>query len=377
MLFIFLNKSLSQTTRVVTCSIICLFTTISVAHSQAQTLVSGYESLFTKARSYTLYRAVSPLKIDGELNESQWTETPWTENFIDIEGEAKPAPAYQTKVKMLWDEKYLYIAAQMDEPHLWANKQAATDYIFRDNVFKIFIDPNNDMNDDFEIQINPDNLMLFLIMNKPYRDGGTPLTGWSPIGLQSSVKLNGTLNNSSDNDKGWIAEIAIPFASLTFNPMDTRKNTGLRINFLRTRWDFTVKNNVYTKTLDGTGKSLLPHYAVWTSQGLINMHLPERWGYTVFSPNQPSQKNNTEFVIPYSEKQREYLWLAYYKQKDWLKKNKIYTSALKDLGIPEEDIIIGNVKNRIKLETTSKYFQATITDDEGKSVTINQDGFVQ
>lgn len=345
--------------------------------SKAQFLLSGYETLFTKPKSYTIYQADLPLKIDGYLSEKPWTAAPWTEYFIDIEGDTKPAPAYKTRVKMLWDEKNLYIAAQMDEPHLWANKQSPADYIFRDNVFKIFIDPNNDMNDDFEIQINPNNLMLFLIMNKPYRDGGSPLTGWSPIGLQSAVQLNGTLNNSADEDSGWIAEIAIPLAALTFNPNDARRNTGLRINFMRTGWDFTVQNNLYTKALDGAGKPMPPHYAVWTSQGLINMHMPERWGYTIFAQGQPSEKTNTEFVLPYPEKQREYLWLIYYKEKDWLKKNKVYTSALKDIGIPDSEIIIDGVKNRIKLETTSRYFLATITDESGKSISINHDGYVQ
>lgn len=195
--------------------------------------------------------------------------------------------------------------------------------------------------------------------------------------MQSAVKLNGTINNSSDKDSGWIAEIAIPFGSLSFNPKDTRRNTGFRINFLRTGWDFTVQKNVYTKALDSSGKPRPPHYSVWTSQGLINMHLPERWGYTVFSPSSPSEKADAVFVLPYSEKQREYLWLVYYKQKDWQKKNKVYTSALKDLAIPEGDILIDGIKNRINIETTSKYFQAFITDEEGKSITINQDGLVQ
>lgn len=348
----------------------------SATNSQAQSLMSGYESLFTQPKSYTIYRTDAAPKIDGELNEKRWTETPWTEYFIDIEGKTKPAPTYKTRVKMLWDEKYLYIASEMEEPHIWANKQAASDHIFRDNVFKIFIDPNNDMNDDFEIQINPNNLMLFLIMNKPYRDGGSPLTGWTPIGLQSAVKLNGTINNSSDNDQGWVAEIAIPLASLSFNPLDSKKNTGLRINFLRTGWDFTVQNNVYTKSLDSSGKPLPPHYAVWSSQGLINMHLPERWGYTSFSGNYPSEKVPDAFTLPYSEMQRKYLWLVYYKEKDWFKRNKTYTPSLNDLGISEDEVMIEGLKNKIRVETTSKYFQATITDEAGREITINQDGFV-
>ncbi|MGV3687192.1 MAG: carbohydrate-binding family 9-like protein [Daejeonella sp.] len=357
-------------------SILCCYMMLNVHSSVAQSPFRGYETLFTKPRSYTLYHSDAPLKMDGELNESQWAGAPWTEYFIDIEGEPKPAPAYKTQVKMLWDEKYLYIAARMEEPHLWANKQSPADNIFRDNVFKIFIDPNNDMNDDFEIQINPDNLMLFLIMNKPYRDGGTPVTGWVPIGLQSGVKLNGTLNNSSDKDTGWVAEIAIPLASLSFNPKDERRNTGFRINFMRTGWDFTVQNNVYSKALDAAGKPRPPHYAVWSSQGLINMHLPERWGYTVFSPDPPSNKSAAGFVLPYSEKQRDYLWLAYYKQKDWFKKTKAYTASNGDLGIPENDIIIDGVKNRLSIETTSKTFLATITDEAGQTISVNQDGYV-
>jgi hypothetical protein len=109
---------------------------------------------------------------------------------------------------------------------------------------------------------------------------------------------------------------------------------------------------------------------------MVNMHLPERWGYTMFSPNIPSQKKLEKFAIPYLEKQRNYLWLVYYKQKDWLKKNNVYTASLKDLGIPEDDIIIDGSKNRITVEITSKFFHATISDEAGSSININQDGLV-
>ncbi len=344
---------------------------------QSQTIFSGYETLYTPPKSYTLYHAEQPLKMDGILDEQAWAEAPWTDDFIDIEGLQMPKPVYRTRVKMLWDDKYLYIAASMEEPHLWANPQAPGDIIFKDNVFKIFIDPDNNMNDDFEIQINPNNLMLFLIMNKPYRDGGVPVSGWVPIGLQSAVKLNGTLSNSSDKDSGWLTEIAIPLASLNFHPRDSRKNTSLRINFMRTGWDFTVQNGVYSKKMDAAGKALPPHYAVWSSQGLINMHLPERWGYTIFSPSPPAGQNVHEFVLPYSEKQRDYLWLVYYKQKDWLKKAGQYAGSLKDLAIPKDEIKIDGKMNKLSLEASSKQFLASISDGSGKIITINQDGYVQ
>jgi hypothetical protein len=342
----------------------------------AQNLFAGLESLFTEPKSYTLYRATSPLNIDGKLEEKSWQDAPWTAYFVDIEGELKPSPAYKTRVKMLWDANYLYVAAEMEEPHLWANPQPEKDIIFRDNVFKIFIDPDNNVHDDFEIQINPQNKMLFLIMNKPYRDSGTPVTGWSPIGYKSGVKLLGTINNSEDKDEGWIAEIAIPLSALKYDPLNSKQNTNLRINFLRTNFDFNVNDGVYSKALDNSGKALPPHYSCFTPQGIINMHYPERWAYTVFSDKAPSPSIE-KFSLPYSEKQRKYLWLVYYRQKEFFKINKKYASSLRDLNVPVSGILIDGKNNILSMEATSKQFLVLIRDENNShSISVDQDGLV-
>jgi hypothetical protein len=314
--------------------------------------------------------------MDGELNEKSWLKAPWTEYFIDIEGDLKPAPAYKTRVKMLWDMDFLYVAAELEEPHLWANKQPEKDIIFRDNVFKIFIDPDNNVNDDFEIQINPQNKMLFLIMNKPYRDGGTPVTGWNPIGYKSGVNLLGTINNSGDTDKGWIAEIAIPLAALKFDPLNAKQNTNFRINFLRTNFDFIVKDGVYSKAMDNNGKAFPPHYSCFTSQGIINMHYPERWAYTVFSDKTPTSPQE-KFSLPYSEKQRKYLWLAYYRQKEFFKLNKKYATSLKELNVPESGILIDGKNNLLSMEATSKQFLVQIREEgNASSISVDHDGLI-
>ena len=49
--------------------------------------------------------------IDGKQDEKDWAAAPWTNDFVDIEGLAKPKPALRTRVKMLWDDVNLYIAA--------------------------------------------------------------------------------------------------------------------------------------------------------------------------------------------------------------------------------------------------------------------------
>src|SRR4051794_29986833 len=75
---------------------------------------------FPHPKGYVCYRTTSPLTIDGKLNDEAWAAAPWTDAFVDIEGDAKPKPRHKTRVKMLWDDTALYIAAELEEPHVWA-----------------------------------------------------------------------------------------------------------------------------------------------------------------------------------------------------------------------------------------------------------------
>jgi hypothetical protein len=104
------------------------------------------------------------------------------------------------------------------------------------------------------------------------------------------------------------------------------------------------------------------------------MHYPERWGYIQFS-KQPV--NSVTFNMPYAEEQKKYLWLIYYRQKQWLSEHKAYAASLHDLGI-DEHANINNKENTIQLEATNHQFMAFIKDKEGKDVwAIDQFGLVQ
>jgi len=83
----------------------------------------------------SVYRTASPISPDGVLDEKEWSKIPWTEYFQDIEGSAKPAPRFKTHAKMLWDDKNLYIAAELEEQHVWANLRQRDTVIFYDNDF--------------------------------------------------------------------------------------------------------------------------------------------------------------------------------------------------------------------------------------------------
>ncbi|WP_426668335.1 carbohydrate-binding family 9-like protein [Mucilaginibacter sp. McL0603] len=354
-------------------SAILLYTITVNAQSSA---FKGLENLFETPGNYVVYHVDHPPVIDGNINELVWQQVNWTKEFVDIEGSAKPKPTYPTKIKMLWDDSCLYIAAQLTEPNVWATLKHHDDVIFHDNDFEFFIDPANTAQPYYEVEVNPLNTIFDLLLTKPYRDGGSPLSNWDLRALRSAVKIQGTLNDPSDKDEGWTVEMAIPFKSLVSNLRSGTPHDGTmwRINFSRVEWDTKVVNGNYVKLKDSSGKALPEHNWVWSPQGVINMHYPERWGYLQFSNKTP---NSVTFNLPYAELQKQYLWLIYYRQKKWFIGHHEYALTLHDLGI-DEHAGIDKKDNILKLEATRHQFMAWITDSETKATwAINQDGLIQ
>ena len=163
-------------------------------------------------RGYVCGRAAAALEIDGKLDEAAWQSAKWTEEFVDIEGDKKPKPRLATRAKMLWDDRYFYIAAELKEPHVWATLTEHDAVIFQDNDFELFVDPDGDNHQYFEFEINALNTGWDLYLPKPYKDGGSADNGWEIAGLKKAVHIDGTLNNPGDTDRGWSVELAIPWS---------------------------------------------------------------------------------------------------------------------------------------------------------------------
>jgi hypothetical protein len=99
---------------------------------------------FPHPKGYVCHRATGPVAIDGRPTDAAWAAAPWSDPFVDIEGDRRPAPRHRTRVKMLWDDAALYFAAELDEPHVWATLTDHDAVIFRDNDFEVFLDPDGD-----------------------------------------------------------------------------------------------------------------------------------------------------------------------------------------------------------------------------------------
>ncbi|MDP3466847.1 MAG: carbohydrate-binding family 9-like protein [Daejeonella sp.] len=354
-----------------------LLTFLIISPGSAQPKFTGKADLLSTPKKYTVFFNAESPKIDGKLDDEAWRNVEWTDNFQDIEADRKPRPIWNTRAKMTWDSKGLYIAAELLEPHVWAYLKNYDDIVFYDNDFEVFIDPDNDTHRYYEFEVNALNTMFDLFMPKPYRNGSGALIAYNAPGMQWAVEIQGTLNNPSDIDKGWTVEMFIPFGAVTMgnSPKIPADGDFWRINFSRVQWKTEVVDGKYVKLKGADGRNLPEYNWVWSPQGVINMHFPERWAYLQFS-NKPSGSSKNSFTIPYSEEQKKYLWYVYYLQQDYYQKHKVYASDLGKLGISEPIFLVGGKENKLWMEAGTHQFMVFISSDD-LVYSVNNEGLVQ
>lgn len=238
-------------------------------------------------------RAVGSIgHLDGNLDKPFWKDAPWMDDFHDIEGDSRPRPAKQTRVKLLWDDEALYIGAQLSDDTIWATVRNRDELIYIDNDFEVFLAPQDSSHRYYELEMNAANAVWDLLMEKPQRDCVRRIIGWDIHGLESAVKIDGRLNDPAAQNTGWSLEIRIPWFSLRECGKDECYPTRFapepgeiwRMNFSRVEWDVDVRDDRYVKRADkATGEPLPEHNWVWAPTGVIDIHMPEMWGYLVFT----------------------------------------------------------------------------------------------
>ena len=302
-------------------------------------------------QGYVCPRAAHPLKIDGRLDDEAWRPAPWTADFVDIEGDAKPKPAHRTRVKMTWDDEYFYVGAELEEPRLWATLREHDAVIFQDADFEVFIDPNGDSHEYYELEINALGTTWDLLLPWPYKDGGRAIDHWEIVGLRSAVFLDGSLSDPSDTDRGWTVELAFPWKTLgklARRPAPPREGDQWRVNFSRVQWALEVVDGRYRKVAGRKEDNW-----VWSPQGVIDMHRPERWGFVQFT-SRPA--GTVAFAPDPSLPARRWLQEVYQAQREFRRAHARWAPSLSELGLQMPAGPLGGAT----LETTRDLFQASV-----------------
>ena len=130
-----------------------------------------------------------PFTLDGKIFKDFWADIPFTDYFVDIEGDSRPTPRYKTRAKICWDNENVYFSAILEGDEIWANLTERDCVIFYDNDFEIFLDPNSDTQEYYEFEMNALNTVWDLLLTKAYRDGGSPVNSFDIKGMRTAVHI--------------------------------------------------------------------------------------------------------------------------------------------------------------------------------------------
>lgn len=326
-----------------------------------------YQSIIPK--HYITNKVNEKITIDGVSDEKDWSNAAWTDLFQDIEGDKKPAPFYDTRVKILWDDEFIYFYAEMEEKHVWADIENRDEVIFYNNDFEVFMKPYTNATHYAELEVNALGTVWDLLLMNAYREGGPIINDWNMDDLQVGVNIDGKINDAKKEDKGWSIELGIPWSSLDellYGKKHKPRPDPWRINFSRVQWEHELDRGRYERK-----KGTSEYNWVWCQQSAIDMHRPEHWGYLLFSDG----TNNTDDLLQWKEHEeiRQYLFYLYRLQKKYRKQKFIehgiweYASSLKMLNALECQGV------KAAMSSTEFGFEISI-EHGGKRITVNQRG---
>lgn len=321
---------------------------------------------------YRSYRtSVKPGALDGDLSKPFWQQGKWITDFHDIEGDSKPRPWKTTRVKVLWDDEALYVGAELTDDTIWATVENRYEVIFTDNDFEVFLAPQDSSHRYFELEMNAMNTVWDLLMERPQRDCVRRIIGWDVHGLESAVKIDGELNNPSAENRGWSLELKLPWFSYRECGLDECYPSRFalvpgeiwRMDFSRVEYEVDVADGRYVKRCGADGQPLPEHNWLWAPTGIYDAHVPEMWGYLIFT------ENGEDYPLPAEDACKFALRKLYYREHRYSCEHGTFTDDAKSLLGDEAE------QYNVRAYVTPSMFEG-IAEFDGEQYHIDQSGYV-
>jgi hypothetical protein len=174
-------------------------------------------------RSAVVTRTTADITIDGSLSEPVWGSAPTIGDLVQRQPDTGEAPTERTEVTLLRDENNLYIGvvAYDSKPETVIGTQMARDAsLSADDRIEILLDTFGDQRSAFYFATNPAGA---LVDGLAFSNGQLNAE-WDAIWQVRTIRT----------DRGWVAEFAIPFKSLSFP-------AGQDV------WGFNIARTIYRK----------------------------------------------------------------------------------------------------------------------------------
>lgn len=176
--------------------IIAIFISVTTSYSQAIPQKKVYITHHVNPHSPS---------IDGKSDDPSWDKVQWDNGFTQREPFEGNSPTENTKFKILYDDKNLYvlIRAEDSEPHKVIKRMTRRDNLEGDWV-GILIDSFHDLRTAFVFAVTTAGVKYDKVVTN---DGNVEDLSWDPAWDVATTQ----------DEIGWTAEMRIPFHQLRFN----------------------------------------------------------------------------------------------------------------------------------------------------------------
>ncbi|MBX9622559.1 MAG: carbohydrate-binding family 9-like protein [Gemmataceae bacterium] len=181
-------------------------------------------------------RATDDFPITGDGSAAAWKPAAWE----PLHKRADADRPYRTRVKVLYSKTGLYVLFDAEDKKLSAAKTADFDNLWEEDVFEVFLWPDEGHAVYFEYEISPLGVELPILV--PNLDGR--IMGWRPWNYDGGRKVKkataargGAVKSGAAVD-GWSAEVFIPYELLApLGNVPPKPGTRWRANFYRMDYD--------------------------------------------------------------------------------------------------------------------------------------------
>ena len=180
-----------------------------------------FQLAFSADDLFTLNRLSSPINFDGKVDEEVWQSIeplPLIMGYPDFKG----TMTEETEIRIAYDENYVYVSGvnyDSNASKIMANTKKRDAMIPSTSYFGIIIDSFNDKENACAFFTTPTGIRMDA---QVINDG----LGRNPV----NVSWNNFWDvKTSQDEKGWYAEMRIPFTSLPFSPQGDQVTMGMTV----------------------------------------------------------------------------------------------------------------------------------------------------
>lgn len=234
----------------------------------------------------TVFRAQEAPRLDGSLDDAAWRFARASRGFVETRAGGR-AP-FEASAKLLWDRQRLYLGIEVQDAWLRASHTAHDSHLWEQDCIEVMLDPDGDGENYFEIQVSPRGVVFdtrYETRRVPRPFGHVDWTSRTRVG----VSRNGEIDDVNA-DAGYTVEMSIPWQAFSLD------HTTTVAPEVGDEW----RGNFYVVDRTRNGQRA----AAWSSLGIGDFHVPQRFGILTFEGTPHDMLDHTERSTKGDEWQR-------------------------------------------------------------------------